>query len=314
MPCYNEQEIISDTVRQLNLLIVSLISKGKISHDSFILFVNDGSDDDTWTLIKDEYKKSRYVNALCLTSNSRQQNALIAGLSAVYGKCDMAVSIDADLQDDIGVMEQMIDLCESGADIVYGVRNDRSSDSFFKRFTAHIFYRLMKLLGTEIVSDHAEYRLMSDKALGELLKYKERDPFVRGIIPLTGLRSEKVYYARKPRTAGKSKYSVGKMISLAIDGITSLSIRPITFILALGVIILSCAAVALLCMFIMLAVGKRVSGLAYLLGSVWFLGGLQLTAIGVIGEYIGRAHFEVKNRPRYHTGSFLWHDDENNKE
>ena len=289
MPCYNEQEIISDTVRQLNLLIVNLISKGKISHDSFILFVNDGSDDDTWTLIKDEYKKSRYVNALCLTSNSRQQNALIAGLSAVYGKCDMAVSIDADLQDDIGVMEQMIDLCESGADIVYGVRNDRSSDSFFKR-------------------------LMSYKALGELLKYKERDPFVRGIIPLTGLRSEKVYYARKPRTAGKSKYSVGKMISLAIDGITSLSIRPITFILALGVIILSCAAVALLCMFIMLAVGKRVSGLAYLLGSVWFLGGLQLTGIGVIGEYIGRAHFEVKNRPRYHTGSFLWHDDENNKE
>ncbi len=308
VPCYNEEEIFERTAERLNDLITDLIQKHKISSDSYILFVDDGSTDRTWDLMKDAYVSNPHIDALGLARNAGQQNALMAGLAAVEKKCDMAVSIDADLQDDIEVMEEMIDKFYQGADVVYGVRNDRSTDTLFKRSSARLFYWLMKRLGTKTVSNHADYRLMSAEVLHQLMRYGERNIFVRGIVPMMGFRSDVVYYARKRRTAGKSKYSLARMISTAFEAITSFSIKPVSLIMLTGTLIALCSFAALLALTVCAACGKNISEGKFILTSVWLLGGMQLAAIGLVGEYVGRTHFEAKQRPRYRIKQVLSHD------
>lgn len=308
VPCYNEEEVFADTASQLTSLLESLLYKEKISSDSYILFVNDGSKDGTWNLIQTEFEQNKYVYALNLACNVGHQNALLAGLSTVKDMCDIAISIDADLQDDISVIEEMLDKYESGSDIVYGVRKERKTDTFFKRFTAQSFYKVMSVMGVKSVYNHADYRLMSARALHQLAQYKERNLFLRGIVPLIGYQTDCVYYARKERSAGESKYPLKKMLSLAFDGITSFSIKPITFVLCIGVAIMICSVIAFIYILVSYFVGSAVSGWSSTMASIWFLGGLQLFAIGIIGEYIGKTYMEVKERPRYNIEKFLHHD------
>ncbi|MBQ9902017.1 MAG: glycosyltransferase family 2 protein [Clostridia bacterium] len=310
VPCYNEEEVFENTAERLTERLSALVQKNKISPDSYILFVDDGSTDNTWQLMMAEYKKNYRVQVLGLAGNAGQQNALLAGFACVVNQCEIAVSLDADLQDDLGVLEKMIDKRHQGADVVYGVRNDRRSDTVFKRVSAHMFYLLMKMLGTKTVSHHAEYRLMSSEVLRELMRYDERNIFVRGIIPLMGFRSEVVYYARKHRTAGRSKYSLGKMISTAFEAITSFSIRPLSMIMLMGAAIALCALVGLVVLIVCTVCGMPISEGKYILASVWLLGGMQLTATGVVGEYAGRTYFETKRRPRYRVRQLLRHDED----
>ena len=234
VPCYNEEPVLEDTARQLTDLLKDLTQRGIISPDSYMLFVNDGSTDRTWELMRREFENNDLFCAMNLAANVGHQNALLAGLSQVCDMCDIAISIDADLQDDIGVIEEMIAKYKAGADIVYGVRKERKTDTFFKRFTAQSFYRVMNLLGVKSIYNHADYRLMSNRALNQLMQYGERNLFIRGIVPLIGYKTDKVYYARKERTAGESKYPLKKMISFAFDGITSFSIKPITMVMLAG--------------------------------------------------------------------------------
>lgn len=314
VPCYNEEEIFEDTTRQLTDLLVDLAERGRITPDSYVLFVNDGSTDRTWKLMQREFERNRMVYALNLAANVGHQNALLAGLSAVCDRCDIAVSIDADLQDDIGVMEQMIDKYEAGADIVYGVRKERKTDTFFKRFTAQSFYKVMALLGVKTVYNHADYRLMSNRAVKQLMQYSERNLFLRGIVPLIGYQSDKVYYARKARKAGESKYPLKKMLAFAFEGITSFSIKPITMVMMAGIAIMLFTVLAFIYILVSFFTGRTVSGWASIMTSIWFLGGLQLVAIGIVGEYVGKTYLEVKQRPRYNVETFLRHEDseENN--
>lgn len=244
VPCFNEEAVFPSSAEQLIAVVDDLVTKEKISADSGILFVNDGSRDRTWELIQAAYKDSKYVYGLNLAGNVGHQNALLAGLNTLKDICDMSISIDADLQDDIGVIEEMVDKYYAGADIVYGVRNDRKSDSFFKRFTAQSFYKFMAAMGVQSVYNHADFRLMSARAMQTLSGYKERNLFLRGIVPLLGYKTDCVYYARKERTAGESKYPLKKMLSFAWNGITSFSIRPITVVAVFGAIIIACTAVA----------------------------------------------------------------------
>lgn len=308
VPCYNEEEVFESTADRLTELLSDLTQKSKISPDSYILFVDDGSTDNTWRLMEEACQHNPSVCALGLAGNTGQQNALMAGFATVESYCDMAVSIDADLQDDIGVMEEMIDKFYQGVDVVYGIRNDRTTDTVFKRSSAHMFYSLMKLLGTKTLSDHADYRLMSAEVLQELMRYGERNIFVRGIVPMMGFQSDVVYYARKRRTAGKSKYSPAKMFSTAFEAVTSFSIKPLSIVLLTGAVITLCALVALLALTVCAACGITTTEGKYLLVSVWLLGGLQLTAIGLVGEYLGRTYFETKRRPRYRVRRLLNHD------
>ena len=308
VPCYNEQEVMENTAIRLTDLMADLIQKKKISADSYILFVDDGSTDGTWELMNEAFEKDPHVCALSLAGNSGQQNALMAGFAAVADNCDMAVSIDADLQDDIDVMEEMIDEYYEGADVIYGVRNDRKTDTFFKRFSAQMFYALMKLLGAKTVSNHADYRLMSSDVLRQLMRYGERNLFVRGVVPLMGYQSRTVYYARKKRAAGKSKYSLSKMFSTAFEAITSFSIKPISLIVMTGAAITVCALAALVLLLGCSVCGRSISDGKYILTSVWLLGGMQLAAVGVVGEYAGRTYFETKRRPRYRIERILSRD------
>ena len=309
VPCYNEEEVLSDTVGQLTDWLVGLTQKGKISSDSYLLLVNDGSTDNTWAVMRELFAGNPRVCALCLAGNVGQQNALMAGFAAVDGHCDIAVSIDADLQDDIGVMEEMIDLFHGGAEVVYGVRKERKTDTFFKRATAELFYQVMARLGTKTVYNHAEYRLMSAKALRQLLCYRERNLFIRGLVPLMGCRSETVYYSRKSRTEGKSKYPPVKMLATALEGITSFSTEPITMLMVLGAVMMVGTLIALAVILTAYGADRPISGRSWVMASVCFLGGLQLMAIGVIGQYIGCTYLEVKRRPRYHIECFLRHDE-----
>ena len=305
VPCFNEQEVLYDTAKQLTEVIENLIRKGKITQNSGILFVNDGSRDKTWKLIAKANKTNKYVYGLNLAANVGHQNALLAGLNTVKGICDIAISIDADLQDDINVIEQMVDKYYEGAEIVYGVRNDRKSDSFFKRFTAQAFYKFMSLMGVDTVYNHADFRLMSQPALNELSAYGERNLFLRGIVPQIGYKTDSVYYARKPRTAGESKYSLKKMLSFALDGITSFSIKPIKLVAALGAVIILCTAVAFIYTLISYFSGDTAAGWSSLMISIWFLGGVQLFSIGIVGQYVGKTYIETKQRPRYNIKEFL---------
>lgn len=305
VPCFNEQEVLYDTAKQLTEVIENLIRKGKITQNSGILFVNDGSRDKTWELIAKANKTNKYVYGLNLAANVGHQNALLAGLNTVKDICDIAISIDADLQDDINVIEQMVDKYYEGAEIVYGVRNDRKSDSFFKRFTAQAFYKFMSLMGVDTVYNHADFRLMSKPALNELSNYGERNLFLRGIVPQIGYKTDFVYYARKPRTAGESKYSLKKMLSFALDGITSFSIKPIKLVAALGAVIILCTAVAFIYTLISYFSGDTAAGWSSLMISIWFLGGVQLFSIGIVGQYVGKTYIETKQRPRYNIKEFL---------
>lgn len=307
VPCFNEEDVFPSSAERLIAVIENLINKEKISADSGILFVNDGSRDRTWELISKAFKASKYVYGINLAGNVGHQNALLAGLNTVKDICDISVSIDADLQDDVGVIEEMIDKYYDGADIVYGVRTERKTDSFFKRFTAQSFYKFMSAMGVESVYNHADFRLMSARAMQELSLYKERNLFLRGIVPKIGYKTDCVYYARKERTAGESKYPLKKMLSFALDGITSFSIKPITMVALLGAIIIACSVIAFIYTLISYFVGHTVPGWSSLMISIWFLGGVQLFSVGIVGQYVGKAYIETKERPRYNIEEFLDH-------
>ncbi len=312
VPCYNEEEVFAETAKQLTGVIEDLIKKEKISSDSYILFVNDGSKDRTWELISEENSKNKYAHGVKLAGNVGHQNALMAGLMTAKETADITISIDADLQDDINVIEEMVDKYHEGYDIVYGVRNNRDTDSFFKRTTALGFYKLMSILGVKSVYNHADFRLMSKRAVEQLGEYGERNLFLRGIVPLIGYKTTSVYYKRGKREAGESKYPLKKMLAFAFDGITSFSIKPITMITGLGFVILVVCVIAILYIIISkLCGGNTVDGWSSLIVSIWFMGGVQLVSIGIVGEYVGKVYVEVKKRPRYNIETVL---DEKNEE
>ena len=305
VPCYNEEEVLKTTNDKLVSLIKKLINKKKISGNSFVLYVNDGSRDKTWNLIEKETSKNRYVWGLSLASNVGHQNALLAGIIESMEFVDMSISIDADLQDDIGVIEEMVDKFNEGIDIVYGVRNDRTSDSFFKRLSAQSFYKFMKFMGVKSIYNHADFRLMSKRAMIGLSKFKERNLFLRGIVPLIGYKTDCVYYARGKRMAGESKYPLKKMLSFAFNGITSFSIKPMNLICLLGIVIIFVSMIAMIYGIYGYFMGNSVGGWSSLFCSIWFLGGVQLLSIGIIGQYVGKSYIEVKERPRYNVDKFI---------
>lgn len=299
VPCYNEQEVLPDTVGKLTGLLSELTDAVKISSGSFILFVDDGSRDGTWDLISKYAGEYECVQGLKLAGNVGHQNALLAGLMAVKDEVDAAISIDADLQDDISVIPEMADKFAQGCDIVYGVRSARRTDTFFKRFTAEGFYKLMKMMGAKSVYNHADFRLMSSRALEGLAQFKERNLFLRGIVPTIGYKSDCVYYERKERTAGESKYPLKKMLAFAFDGITSFSIKPMSFIMGAGIFLIICAIAFAVYALHSYVTGNVVSGWTSIVLSLWFIGGLVLFSIGVVGQYVGKIYMEVKERPRY---------------
>ncbi|MCR5669849.1 MAG: glycosyltransferase family 2 protein [Butyrivibrio sp.] len=305
IPCYNEQEVLPETSLRIREKMEELISKGKISKDSRILFVNDGSADSTWDIINKLHEENPIFQGLNLSRNMGHQNALLAGLMTVKDLCDAAISMDADLQDDIGAIEEMIDKFNDGCDVVYGVRSKRATDTFFKRFTAESFYKLIKALGGNTVYNHADYRLMSRRALFALAEFGEVNLFLRGIVPMVGFKSDVVYYERAERFAGESKYPLGKMLSFAIEGITSLSTKPIKMITNLGVFIFFVSIVVLIYSLVRYFTGHTIPGWTTTVLSVWAIGGLIMISLGVIGEYIGKIYLESKNRPRYIIESYL---------
>lgn len=297
VPCYNEAEAFIYCVDALKNILIDLISKQKIQESSHILFVDDGSKDNTWSQIKQAAGQSSYVQGLKLSRNRGHQTALIAGLSAV--ETDVCISIDADLQDDTKCIEQMIDKYMQGNDIVYGVRNDRSTDSFFKRNTANIFYGSMSAMGVNQVENHADYRLLSKRALIALLEFKEQNLYIRGLIPLLGFYSDKVFYTREERIAGESKYPLKKMLALAIEGITSLTVTPLRLICGMGFLTCFLSFLAIIYILIAKFSGHAVEGWTSVIISIFFLSGVQLLSLGVIGEYIGKIYMETKQRPKF---------------
>ena len=309
IPCYNEEEVLCETAARLKNKIEILMRQGKISSDSQIVFVNDGSKDKTWDLITKLHREDNLYRGINLTRNRGHQNALLAGLMTVKSEADMVISMDADLQDDIDAMDEMVKKYLDGCDIVYGVRSNRKKDSFFKRFTAEGFYRLMKTLGVETVFNHADYRLMSKRALDGLAEFKEVNLFLRGMIPMIGYRTDTVFYERAERFAGKSKYPLKKMISFAFEGITSLSTKPIRMIAWLGFLVFFVSIIMLIYIVCRFFAGETVTGWASVATSVWAIGGLLLLSIGVVGEYIGKIYLETKGRPRYLVAEYLGKED-----
>ena len=299
VPCYNEEEVLPETVKEIGAIVEDLIVQAKISDQSKILFVNDGSKDRTWELISEYSEKYSYVSGIKFTRNCGHQNALLAGMTVAVKYSDMIITIDADLQDDVNAIYQMVDKYLEGIDVVYGVRNSRDTDSFFKRRTALAYYGLMKRLGVNLVPDSADYRLLSKRATEALLQYKERNLFLRGMVPLVGYPSAKVYYSRKERFAGKSKYPLGKMLHFAFDGISSFSIAPIQLILILGILTTSISIIMMIYVLIEKMMGHVLTGWSSLMISIWLLGGIQLISVSVIGEYVGKIFTEVKHRPRF---------------
>lgn len=308
VPCYNEEEVFEDSNAKLLVVLKDLIDKKKISKDSYILYVDDGSKDKTWAKIKKAYDESEYVYGLKLAANKGHQNALYAGLMYAKENADISISIDADLQDDTNVMEEMIDHYHDGSDIVYGVRNDRSSDSFFKRFTAQSFYKLMNILGAKSVYNHADFRLMSKRTMEELSLYKETHLFLRGIMPELGFKTSMVYYSRKERLMGESKYPLKKMLSFAFNGITSFSVKPLTLILYIGFVSILVSLIAIIYAIIRHFSGETIIGWTSLFASIWFIGGVQLVSVGIIGQYVGKNFIESKHRPRYYIEEYINHD------
>jgi len=308
VPCYNEEAVLHETMKQLSEVLESLIQSKLIAKDSTLLFVDDGSRDKTWQIIESASARHPFVKGIKLSRNAGHQNALLAGLTVASEHSDCVISIDADLQDDIRAIRAFMEKYWQGYDIVYGVRDSRETDTWFKRTSAQGFYWLMGKMGIQLVPNHADFRLMSKRALEELLKYKEANLFLRGIIPLLGFPSAKVYYDRKERMAGESKYPLKKMLAFALDGITSFSITPVRFVTALGFITFILSAFVGLYALIEELAGHTVSGWASLIISIWLLGGLELMAVGLIGEYIGKIFKEVKRRPRYTIETNLYKD------
>lgn len=306
VPCYNEEEVLKIASEALRGVLDDLIGKGKIAEDSFVLFVNDGSKDRTWELIEEEHKAHPdKVRGVKLAGNVGHQFALTAGLITAKDMSDVTVSIDADLQDDTAVIEEMIDKFHEGKDIVYGVRRERRTDTFFKRVTAQGFYKVMEIMGVKTVYNHADFRLMSKRAVEQFSQYKETNLYLRGMMPLIGYQTDMVYYDRKERVAGESKYPLKKMLALAFNGISSFSVKPISLILGMGIFIILASLIAAVYAFISYFTGHVVPGWTSLILSIWFLGGLQLLAIGLVGQYIGKIYIEVKHRPRYNIEKIL---------
>ena len=299
IPCYNEEAVLPITAPLFRDKLLFLSSQGKISPDSRVLLVNDGSKDNTWNLICQLAKEDEHYMGICLSRNRGHQNALLAGLMEAKDKCDITISIDCDGQDDINAMDAMVDEYLSGAEIVYGVRSKRDTDTFFKRFTAESFYKVMKWMGADTVFNHADYRLVSSRALKEFANFREVNIFLRGMFPLVGFKSTCVYYERHERIAGESHYPLKKMLALAFDGITSLSIKPIRIITGLGVFISLAAFALIIYALVSYFTGNVVSGWASSLIVTCFLGGIQLICLGVIGEYVGKIYMETKARPRF---------------
>ncbi len=305
IPCYNEEAVLPETSKRLKEKYDSLITAGKISPDSRIVFVNDGSKDKTWDLIEGLHKSDPVFRGICLSRNKGHQNALMAGLMTVKDECDAAISMDADLQDDINAIDAMVDKYAEGYEVVYGVRSSRKKDTFFKRTTAQGFYKVMKAMGVETVYNHADYRLMSARALNALAEFDEVNLFLRGIVPMVGFKSTEVTYERGERFAGESKYPLKKMIAFATEGITSMSIKPIRMIATLGMLVFLVSIGVLIYSIVRKFTGDTVPGWAFLAVSIWALGGIQLLAIGVIGEYIGKIYLETKHRPKYIVSEYL---------
>lgn len=299
VPCYNEEEVLPETVKELGAVLEKMIQDKKVSSESNILFVDDGSKDRTWELISKYSNELGYISGLKFSRNYGHQNALLAGMTTAVAYADLLITIDADLQDDINAIEKMVEKYHEGADVVYGVRNSRKTDTVFKRQTALAFYALMKKLGVDLVPDSADYRLLSKRATESLLQFDERNLFLRGMVPLVGFKSAKVYYARKERFAGESKYPLKKMIKFALDGITSFSVVPIKLIMGLGFVISIVGIAMFIYTIIQKILGNVISGWTSLMTSIWVLGGVQLICISVIGEYVGKIFTEVKHRPRY---------------
>lgn len=306
VPCYNEEEVLPETSRQLKAKFMDLEQEGKIHPASRILFVDDGSKDATWELISGYHgAEPEYFSGIKLSRNEGHQNALLAGLMTAKNKADMVVSMDADLQDDINVLDGFVREYYNGNDIVYGVRSDRETDSRFKRSTAQGFYKFMEILGVDIVYNHADCRLMSRRALEGLAEFDEVNLFLRGIVPLIGYPSTTVEYKRKERFAGESKYPLSKMFSFAWDGVTSFSVRPIRFITVLGFVVSAMSVVFIIISIVQKYIGKTVPGWSSLMVSLWLLGGLNILSLGVVGEYVGKIYGESKRRPKYIIETFL---------
>ncbi|MBE6722427.1 MAG: glycosyltransferase family 2 protein [Ruminococcaceae bacterium] len=305
IPCYNEEAVLPETVKELTAQLQSMVQEGLADEKSRMLFVDDGSKDRTWELIEQFHSENQFVNGLKLAHNRGHQNALLAGLMTAKEEADCAISLDADLQDDVSVLPQFVQKFQDGCDVVYGVRNKRETDTWFKRTTAEGFYKVMAKLGVDIVFNHADYRLMSKRALDALSEYKEVNLFLRGIVPLIGYRSDYVYYDRHERFAGESKYPLKKMISFAMDGITSFSVKPLKIISNIGIFVAMISIIGLLYALISHFLGNTVSGWTAIVCSIWLLGGIQMLCLGVVGEYIGKIYSEVKGRPRFRIEKHL---------
>lgn len=299
IPCYNEQEVLPITASMFLQKIIDLVENKKISDSSRILFVNDGSRDSTWEIINKLSEEDLHYIGISQSRNRGHQNAVLAGLMEAKDRCDITISIDCDGQDDINAMDAMVDAYRDGCDVVYGVRSKRDTDTFFKRFTAESFYKLLNAMGAEVVFNHADYRLLSSRVLQEFAKFKEVNLFLRGMVPLVGFKSTCVTYERHERIAGESHYPLSKMLSLAFDGITSLSIKPIRFITGLGVVVAVISFVGVIWAIIQEIVGHTVSGWASMTAIICFVSGVQLICLGVLGEYIGKIYMETKHRPRF---------------
>lgn len=306
IPCYNEEAVLEETTKRISKLLDYLISERLISKDSFLLYVNDGSVDETWSMIYRFHQENKYVKGVNLAGNVGHQDALWAGLTVAKDYADMIVSIDADLQDDVNAICEMVKKCYEGCDIVYGVRNERKTDTWFKKNTALAFYNLMEMMGAKTVYNHADFRLMTRRALEYLLQFKERNLFIRGLVPLVGYKTDKVYYDRAERFAGESKYPLNKMYNFAVEGITSFSVRPIRLIFLIGVMFLCISFCVLIWILRTYLTGNAVSGWSSLMISIWFCSGCVLTSLGIVGEYVGKVYVEVKERPRYNIERILF--------
>ncbi len=299
IPCYNEEEVLPETTKRLEKKLRDLIKKKVISEKSKVMYVNDGSKDKTWELIKNINKDNPMFTGICLSRNRGHQNALVAGLLTAKEYADVVISMDADLQDDINAIDEMLEKYYDGCDIVYGVRSARKTDTFFKRVTAEGFYKFMQMMGVDVVYNHADYRLTSKKVLNNFQDYKEVNLFLRGIFPLIGYKSDKVYYERAERFAGESKYPLKKMLNFAWDGITSFSVKPLRLICTLGFVILFISIIIMIYSLVRKLTGNTIDGWTFLNISIWFIGGLQMISLGIIGEYVGKMYNETKARPRF---------------
>lgn len=305
IPCYNEEEVLADTAGKLDKKMKELMAEGLIDVKSRIIFVNDGSMDLTWKIIEDLHNKDTLFGGINLTRNRGHQNALLAGLMTVKDDADIVISLDADLQDDINVFDEMLRKNNEGYDVIYGVKNDRKKDSFFKRHTAQMFYKLTNKLGGDLIYNHADFRLMSRRALEGLAQFEEVNLFLRGIVPLIGYPSTIVEYERKERLAGKSKYPLKKMMSFAIEGITSLSIKPMKFVTGMGIFVFLVSIAMMIYAFVSYFTGRVVAGWTSILISVWAIGGMVLLGLGIVGSYIGKIYLETKKRPRYIVEKYI---------